>query len=300
MTYFSKQVRHMSEATTNNTPQISDELFQLFAKLIYDFAGIRLSDQKKTLVTSRFQKRLRGLGLACYNDYYKLVKSDEDERIMMLNSITTNTTKFFRENHHFEYLRETLIPTLLETRRAKKELRIWSAGCSTGEEPYSIAISVCEALRDAYPDADPADPFCGWDVKILASDISTNVLATAQRGLYSLEQIPGGLPKELLQRYFLKGNNAYSGMATVKEMLKRAISYRRLNFKDAMYPFSRKFDMIFCRNVMIYFDEAMKNHTLRKFHGHLAHDGHLFLGHSETMFGNNLFSPVHITVYRRV
>jgi chemotaxis protein methyltransferase CheR len=291
----------MSELSNNqsDSPQISDELFQLFAKHIYDFAGIRLGEQKKTLVTSRFQKRLRTLGLAGYNEYYKLVKSDEDERIMMLNSITTNTTKFFRENHHFEYLRETLIPTLLENRRAKKEIRIWSAGCSTGEEPYSIAISVYEAFREAFPNADPANPFCGWDVKILATDISTNVLATAQRGLYSQEQIPAGIPKEFLQRYFLKGNNAYSGSVTVKEILKQGISFRRLNFKDTMYPFSNKFDMIFCRNVMIYFDEPMKQHVLKKFHHHLASDGHLFLGHSETMFGNSMFSPVHITVYAR-
>jgi chemotaxis protein methyltransferase CheR len=291
-------VRQMPDLTSNDNPQISDELFQLFAKLIYDFAGIRLSDQKKTLVTSRFQKRLRALGLSSYNDYYKRVKSDEDERIMMLNSITTNTTKFFRENHHFEYLREVLIPALVESRRANKEIRIWSAGCSSGEEPYSIAISVFEAFRDLFPDS-AADPLCGWDVKILATDISTNVLGTAQRGLYSMEQIPAGIPKGVLQSYFLKGNDSYSGMVTVKDFLKKIISFRRLNFKDAAYPFARKFDLIFCRNVMIYFDEAMKSHVLKKFHGHMPQDGHLFLGHSETMFGNNLFSPVHITVYRR-
>lgn len=289
----------MSETTSKDNLQISDELFQLFAKLIYDFAGIRLSGQKKTLVVSRFQKRLRGLGLDNYNDYYKLVKLDEEERIVMLNSITTNTTKFFRENHHFEFLRENLIPALLESRCANREIRIWSAGCSTGEEPYSIAMSVCEVLREYYPKADPDDPYCGWNIKILATDIDTNVLASAQRGLYDLEQVPAGLPKEMLQRYFLRGNSGYSGMVTVKEMLKRAISFRRLNFKDSVYPFAKKFDMIFCRNVMIYFDEAMKNHVLKKFHQHLTQDGYLFLGHSETMFGNSQFTPAHITVYRK-
>jgi chemotaxis protein methyltransferase CheR len=289
----------MPEPGFNDNPEVSDELFQLFAKLIYDFAGIHLSSSKKTLVTSRFQKRLRLLGLSSYSDYYKLVKADEDERVVMLNSITTNTTKFFRENHHFEFLRETLIPALLESRSSCREIRIWSAGCSTGEEPYSIVTAVCEALRDAYPDADPADPYCGWNIKILATDISTNVLAIAQKGVYSLEQIPQGLPKQLLQRYFLRGNKAYSGMVTVKKMLKTGISFRRLNFKESHYPFSRKFDMIFCRNVMIYFDEPMKRHVLNKFHSHLANDGHLFLGHSETMFNTNLFNPVDITVYQR-
>ena len=181
-----------ASTTSNGNPQISDDLFKLFAKLIYDFAGIRLTDQKKTLVTSRFQKRLRTLGLASYSDYYKMVKANEDERVLMLNSITTNTTNFFRENHHFEYLRETVIPELLQTKHCKKEIRIWSAGCSSGEEPYSIAISVCEAFRDAYPNADPNDPFCGWEIKILATDISTKVLAAAQSGVYGLEQIPAG------------------------------------------------------------------------------------------------------------
>lgn len=289
----------MAEPLEYENAQISDEYFQLFAAFIYDFAGIHLNDQKKVLVTSRLQKRLRVLGLNSYHDYYKLVRSDEDECIMMLNSITTNTTKFFRENHHFEYLRDTLIPELTHTGRSGNEIRIWSAGCSTGEEPYSIAITVCEALREMYPNADPADPYCGWNIKILATDISTYVLAAAQRGLYGLEQIPAGVQKEIMRRYFLRGNNTYRDMVAVKEMLKRVIRFRRLNFKDAEYPFAKKFDMIFCRNVMIYFDDAMKNHVLEKFHRHLAPDGHLFLGHSETMFGNTMFSPEHTTVYRR-
>ncbi|MBT0664726.1 protein-glutamate O-methyltransferase CheR [Geobacter pelophilus] len=289
----------MPETYVPDNLQISDELFQLFVEFIYDFAGIRLNDQKKTLVTSRFQKRLRALGLTSYHDYYKRVKLDQDECVMMLNCITTNTTKFFRENHHFELLRDELIPSLLESRRSTRKIRIWSAGCSTGEEPYSIAISVWESFLECFPDADPYDPFCGWDVRILATDISTDVLAAAQRGLYNIDQIPAGVPKELLQRYFLKGSKDFSGMVTVKEMLKRIIRFRRLNFKDATYPFSGKFDIIFCRNVMIYFDEAMKSQLLNKFHHYLAHDGHLFLGHSETMFASNQFSPVGITVYRR-
>jgi chemotaxis protein methyltransferase CheR len=289
----------MPEPYAQESPQISDELFRMFVKYIYDISGITLSNQKKTLVTSRFQKRLRALGLAGYHDYYKRIKLDNDECIMMLNCITTNTTKFFRENHHFEFLRDTLVPTLLDENCDRREIRIWSAGCSSGEEPYSIAISVLEAFRRYFPDADPADPCCGWDVKILATDLSTNVLASAQQGLYNMDQIPAGLPKELWQRYFLKGNKGYHGMVTVKEQLKKMISFRRLNFKDATYPFSGKFDMIFCRNVMIYFDDEMKNHVLKRFHHHLSRDGHLFQGHSETMFGSSLFSPVHTTVYRR-
>ncbi|BCS52679.1 protein-glutamate O-methyltransferase CheR [Geobacter sp. SVR] len=290
----------MSETAVNDTPLMTDELFQLFAKFIYDFAGIRLSDQKKTLMVSRFQKRLRALGLSSYQEYYKRVKADEDETIIMLNCISTNTTKFFRENHHFEYLRDTLIPRLVESRCQQREIRIWSAGCSTGEEPYSIAVSVSEALRERFPNADPDDPFCGWDVKILASDISTNVLASAQRGIYSMEQLPDRLAPDFLRRHFLKGTEALTGAFAVKDFLKQVVRFRRLNLKDATYPFTKKFDLIFCRNVMIYFDDPMKNHVLNMFHRNLSDDGHLFLGHSETMFNNALFKPVGITVYRRL
>jgi len=289
----------MEEQAQDNSP-ITDELFELFTKLIYNFAGIRLSGQKKTLLVTRLQKRLRVLGLASYHAYYKLVKEDDDERVMMLNCISTNTTNFFRENHHFEMLRDTLVPRLLSNRREQREIRIWSAGCSTGEEPYSIAISISEALRRAYPNADPADTWCGWDIRILASDISTNVLANAQSGLYSAGHLPAGLSPEFLGRYFLRGNSSCEEMVKVKEFLKEIIRFRRLNLKDASYPFTRKFDLIFCRNVMIYFDDTMKSQVLAKFHHHLAPDGHIFLGHSETMFNSRLFSPVGITVYRRV
>lgn len=289
----------MEENSTIISEPMSDELFQLFAKYIYDFAGIRLSGQKKTLLISRFQKRLRALGLENYSDYYKRVKMDEQERTMMLNCVSTNTTKFFRENHHFEYLKDTLIPYLLQSRRDTREIRIWSAGCSTGEEPYTIAITVCEALREAFPNADPTDPWCGWDIRILASDISTNVLGMAQTGLYGAEQLPSGLPRDIMSRYFLKGNGKFTSMVAVKDFLKSRISFRRLNFKETTYPFTRGFDLIFCRNVMIYFDDNMKQHVLSRFHRHLASDGHLFLGHSETMLYNSLFSTVGITVYSK-
>lgn len=290
----------MAEMPLHDDVRMSDELFQLFARLIYEFAGIHLNDQKKILVVSRLQKRLMLLRLKSFHDYYKLVLEDDEERIIMLNSITTNTTKFFRENHHFEFLRDTLIPELLQTRQASREIRIWSAGCSTGEEPYSIAVTVCEALRDCFHTADPAVPYCGWDIRILATDISTKVLELAQAGLYEREQIPVGIPPELLQRYFLKGHSSFAGKVKVKAFLKDPIRFRRLNFKESTYPFSKKFDLIFCRNVMIYFDDPMKNHVFHKFHQHLAHDGHLFLGHSETMTAStSMFSPVHITVYRR-
>ena len=275
---------------------MSDELFQRFARLIYDVAGIQLSDQKKTLVMTRLQKRLRELGLNSYVEYFQHIKEDDSEFVLMLNNITTNTTKFFRENHHFEFLKSTLLPQLLQHKRANREIRIWSAGCSTGEEPYTIAISLFEKLKTLTGGYDLNDPCRGWDIKILATDISTKVLAAAQAGNYATGTLQEDLPKALLKTYF---DRSVSGTYVVKDFVKQLIRFRRLNFKSQSYPFKKSFDLIFCRNVMIYFDETMKQHVLTRFHQHLAPHGHLFLGHSETMFGNKLFSPVHITVYRK-
>lgn len=275
---------------------MSDELFQRFARLIYDVAGIQLSDQKKTLVVTRLQKRLRELGLNSYEEYFQHIKEDDNEFVLMLNSITTNTTKFFRENHHFEFLKNTLLPQLFQHKRANREIRIWSAGCSTGEEPYTIAISLFEKLKTLTGGYDLTDPCRGWDIKILATDISTKVLATAQAGNYAAGTLQEDLPEALLKTYF---DRSASGSYIIKDFVKQLIRFRRLNFKDQSYPFKKSFDLIFCRNVMIYFDETMKQHVLGRFHHHLAPHGHLFLGHSETMFGNKLFSPVHITVYRK-
>ncbi len=276
---------------------MSDELFQRFARLIYEVAGIQLSGQKKTLVMTRLQKRLRALNLERYEDYFQYIKEDNNEFVVMLNSITTNTTKFFREPHHFEFLQNRLLPHLIQHKQANRELRIWSAGCSTGEEPYTIAICLLEKLQSLAPVGyDRSDPYRGWDIKILASDLSTKVLNTAQEGIYKGEALREDLPEALLKRYFTPcGNDRYR----VQDVAKQLIRFRRLNFKERSYPFKKPFDLIFCRNVMIYFDEAMKSHVLTKFHQHLAPHGHLFLGHSETMFGNKLFSPVHITVYRK-
>ncbi len=274
---------------------MSDGLFQRFAQLIYDVAGIQLSEQKKTLVMTRLQKRVRELELNGYEEYFQHIHDDENEFVVMLNSITTNTTKFFRENHHFEFLKNTLLPQLLQQRQSCRELRIWSAGCSTGEEPYTIAISLFEKLKTISGNS-RNDPCRGWDIKILATDISTKVLNTAQTGSYSGDALHEALPDPVLKTYFERdGANRF----VVKDFAKQLIRFRRLNFKEQSYPFKKSFDIIFCRNVMIYFDEAMKQHVLTRFHQHLAPHGHLFLGHSETMFNSRLFSPVYITVYRK-
>ncbi len=268
---------------------LSDEIFGLFQNLIYTTAGIRLSSQKKGLLSSRLLRRLKKLGIDSLYEYYRRVKDDSDELVEMLNCISTNTTHFFRENHHFEYLKNKIIPELLRIKSSEKTIRIWSAGCSTGEEPYSIAITLCEALGDMR----------GWDIKVLATDISTKVLDAAQSGIYEYEAV-SDMPEDIVRRYFLRGAGDNIEKIKVRDFLKDMIRFRRLNLKDGAYPFKRKFDVIFCRNVMIYFDEGMKQHVLSMFHRHLSENGHLFLGHSETMLGSNGFKSVFITVYKKI
>ncbi|MBI5681588.1 MAG: protein-glutamate O-methyltransferase CheR [Deltaproteobacteria bacterium] len=267
---------------------LTNDVFSLFSNLIYKYSGIKLNANKQNLLTSRLAKRINQLGLRGVYDYYQMVRDSEDERIEMLNRISTNTTKFFRENYHFEYLKNSVIPKLLKDKTNDRTIRIWSAGCSTGEEPYSIAISVCEVVKRR-----------GWDIKILATDISTKALETAKAGIYEMEQIPDDLPTEITAAYFMKGIKENEGRIKAKDFLKEMIRFRRLNLKDAEYQFSKKFDVIFCRNVMIYFDENMKRHVMNKFHTHLTDDGCMFLGHSETVLNKEVFTPVYITVYRK-
>lgn len=274
---------------------MSDDVFGLFQNLIYTIAGIRLSSQKKGLLLSRLLKRLKKLGINSLHEYYKMVKNNNDELLEMLNCISTNTTHFFRENHHFEYLKNKIMPELLRIKSSQKTLRIWSAGCSTGEEPYSIAITLCEALSNTQQSLLHER----WDIKILATDISTKVLNKADNGIYEYEAI-SDMSEDIIHKYFLKGTGENTGMVKVKNFLKEIIRFRRLNLKDEVYPFNRGFDIIFCRNVMIYFDENMKQHVLSMFHKHLIEGGYLFLGHSKTMLSSNGFKPVFITVYKKI
>ncbi len=267
---------------------LSDEVFHLFSDLIYRTSGIRLTTQKKNLLISRLLKRLRALGIDGFYHYYQLVKSDNSELIQMLNCITTNTTRFFREEYHFKFLQEICIPELLN----KRFINIWSAGCSTGEEPYSIAISVTEALS-RYKGLKP-------EVMILGTDISTSAIDFAKAGIYEEDQIPDDIRDFILKKYFLKGVGEYSGRVMVKDFLKSKVYFERLNLKDRVYPVRRDFDIIFCRNVMIYFSSEMKEHVISHFYDHLVDGGYLFLGHSEAMLNRKGFAPVYISVYKKV
>lgn len=274
---------------------LSDDVFELFRNLIYKTSGIKIGLQKKNLLLSRLTKRLKALNVSDFYDYYRLIRYDNDELINMLNCITTNTTCFFREGYHFEYLRRNVFPELIDR---DEVIKIWSAGCSTGEEPYSIAITLCEAMEDINKSRGLGTAR-GFDIKILATDISTMALRRAETGIYEYEQI-SDLDPLLIKRYFLKGKGENLGMVMVRDRLRNMIRFRRLNLKDQVYPFKGQFHVIFCRNVMIYFDEVMKRHVLSMFYRYLHSEGYLFLGHAETLLEKDEFRPVYITVYRKV
>ena len=250
--------------------------FRFIRDLVAERTGIVLSENKRDLVYGRLSRRLRELGLLCFRDYCSLLeKGESDEMVQFVNAITTNLTSFFREDHHFEFLGKTLLPALLEKKlknNLPRRLRIWSAGCSTGEEPYSIAMVLKEVLgRDDK-----------WDARILATDLDTKVLEKASSGVYEQQRVEG-LTKNRLQRWIKKGSGNNAGKVRVSPELQEIITFKQLNLMND-WPMSGPFDLIFCRNVVIYFNKPTQQVLFDRYAGLLDEDGHLFLGHSETMF----------------
>lgn len=268
---------------------LQDGEFNLIKEIIYKESGIHLSDMKKALVQSRVLKRLRELKLWNYEDYCEYLTDNYDTEIVnLINCITTNKTDFFREPKHFEFLKQTALPEF--ERAGKKHIKIWSAGCSIGAEPYTIAISVFEHFRDR----------TGPDVKILATDIDTQVLQKAELGVYSISEIES-IDVEILKRYFMRGIGENDGLIKIKDESKRITSFQRLNLLDDRYPMKGTFDIIFCRNVIIYFDTESRKKLFEKFHSYLNKDGYLIMGHSETLMGlTNKFNFIGNTIYRKV
>lgn len=272
---------------------INDDEFEAFRQLIYRETGISLNNGKRALVCSRLSKRLRALQLDTFLDYYAyLLRHDTDgvELQQMINCITTNKTEFFREPHHFEFLRTTILPEA-QSRAAHggtRRLRIWSAGCSMGHEPYSLAIALLEALGAAR----------GWDIRILASDIDTNVLDIASRGIYDLEELQS-VSEDLKHKYFLRGTGRWQGTALIRPAVQRLITFRRINLTEDAWPIQTQFDLILCRNVIIYFNQATQQRLFEHFRQHLKTGGHLMLGHSENMPTTQLgFRSLGGTIYR--
>lgn len=257
--------------------------FERIRKLIYEHAGISLAPVKFDMVYSRLARRLRHHGDRSFADYLRRLESnDEAEWEVFTNSLTTNLTSFFREAHHFDMLAEHL------KKLGRRPLRIWCSAASTGEEPYSIAMTACEAFGSLAP-----------PVTIVASDIDTHCLQTAAKGVYPLERVDR-LGAGRVQQFFLKGKNGQDGYVKVRPELQALIQFRRINLLDAAYRVDGPLDAIFCRNVMIYFDKPTQRNILARFHPLLVRDGLLFAGHSESfMHASDLFRSIGRTVYVR-
>lgn len=268
---------------------LSPAVFRGFAALIYREAGIHLTDAKQALLAGRLGRRVRALELPDLRAYLDRVQHDPAERVEMLNCIATNETHFFREPNHFVLLRDQVLPRMLAAAAAgqcAKSIRVWSAGCSTGEEPYSLAMLLLHALE-------------GWSIDILATDISTRVLDQARAGLWPLAK-SHEIPAAYLKRFMLKGTRSQEGKMKAGDELRNVIRFARLNLNDGRYAVDARFDLIFCRNVLIYFDHASKRGVVSRLLGHLAADGLLFVGHAESLNGaGDAVRCVIPTVYSR-
>lgn len=271
---------------------MTEKDFKKFAEFIHDECGIKLSASKKTMLEARLQKRLRALGYDDYKKYTEYLFSNagmENEMCHLIDQVTTNTTDFFREPKHFEYLKNILLPQWMSEAGRFKSLKLWSAGCSIGAEPYTLAV--------VFSDFQASQP--AFKFNILATDISNNVLQKAMKGIYTLDQARG-LSKPVMHKYFLKSKDPKKRLIRVAPEVRNLVEFRRLNFMES-FSFREQKDIIFCRNVIIYFDKPTQADLLGRFCNNLKLGGHLFIGHSESLAGLNLpLRQVAPTIYKRV
>jgi len=264
--------------------------FNFLRKVVTESTGIVVVDEKQDMFYSRLARRVRSLGLSSFRQYCDFIKNDRTgaETASLVNAITTNLTSFFREDYHFQYLADKVLPELLKTSVRDRRLRIWSAGCSTGEEPYSIAVTVGESGLSVK----------GWDIRILATDVNSDVLAQAAEGVYSMERVAGIAPQRL-QRWFLKGKGEQLGNMRAKPEIGKLIDFGELNL-ISKWSLPESMDIIFCRNVVIYFDQQSKKRLIDRMADSLNDGGYLFLGHSESLFRvSDRFELIGNTIYRK-
>lgn len=268
----------------------TDGDFEAVRSLLYEHAGISLNDGKRDLVYGRLTRRLRNLRMSSFEGYLRFLDSPagESEMVHFINALTTNLTAFFREPHHFDFLAKQALPEAMRRHTADRRIRFWSAGCSTGEEPYSIAIVAREVL-----------PFKQrWDLKILATDLDSNVVATAAQGQYTTERI-AGISKPRARKWFHGVNGRSSTSVQTNAALKELITFKQLNLMHE-WPMRGPFDLIFCRNVVIYFDKPTQRKLFDRYADILVDGGYLFIGHSETVHNlSNRFELVGQTIYRK-
>jgi len=272
--------------------QLSSREFSRLTSFVYSETGIRLGSEKKTMLEGRLRKRLRALSIGTYRDYCDYLfgaEGQRDEKVLFIDVITTNKTDFFREPKHFDFLAQRGLDEMT-ARLNGQPLLLWSAGCSSGEEPYTLAIVLSE-----YAETHP-----GFRFRILATDISTKVLARAEMGIYTTDTVEP-VPPPLRHKYVMRSREHHSDRVRMVPELRRLIEFRRLNFMDADYGLEEKADGIFCRNVIIYFDRPTQERILGKLTHYLKPGGYLFVGHSETLHDMNLpVEPVAPALYRRL
>ena len=273
---------------------LTDSDFNLFRRLIYEQSGISLNPSKRELLRTRLRARLEREKFSSYREYYNFVVDDKTGKALvpLLDDISTNLTSFYRENNHFDYLSQ-ILPEWLKKKKKEGDnvFRIWSAGCSTGEEPYTIAFTVLPHV---------SDKSAGMSLKILATDLSTDVLKKASEGVYRLDRMDD-IPADVKRNYFIGEQDARNrSMARVHPMVKELITFRRFNLMSEKFPFTNKFDYIFCRNVMIYFDKPTQETLVAKYYSVLKPGGCLFVGHSESLTTiKHSFDYLMPTVYRK-
>jgi chemotaxis protein methyltransferase CheR len=267
---------------------ITDKEFKQLAAYIKANYGINLRDEKQALVTGRLQSELVQHGFNNFSEYYKYIISDKTGAAIpnLINKITTNHTFFMREEEHFHYFRDIVLPYLIRTVN-KKDLRIWSAGCSSGEEPYTLAM-----ILDDYLGKEKI----WWDTKILATDISGKVLEKAKKGVYNNQELTS-IPSHWKLKYLKETENDNSVLI---DQIRDEVIYRKFNLMEEVFPFKQKFHVIFCRNVMIYFDNETRRNLVNKFYEALEYGGYLFIGHSESISRDETsFKYISPAVYRK-
>lgn len=272
---------------------MTDREFTLFSTLIYSRLGIKMPYTKKLMLISRLAKRLRLLGLRSFNDYYEYISAGpgrSDEFIKMVDAVTTNKTDFFREPDHFDILSGKVLGEITGSALFKERNRVnvWSAGCSSGEEAYTISMVLSEYFKGDLS-----------RFSILATDISTRVLGAGAEAVYS-ESVVEHIPQEYKKKYLMRGTGEKAGFYRIVPELRNRVAFRRLNLMDENFAVDEIMDIIFCRNVIIYFDRETQTKLFKKFYRHLAAGGYLFIGSSETLYGiNDDFKPVGPTVYKK-
>jgi chemotaxis protein methyltransferase CheR len=270
---------------------LKDIEYEKISRLVYEQCGINLHEGKKELVKARLGKRLREGNFKSFGDYYRYVMTNDgtDELVSMIDALSTNLTFFFREESHFKKLRS--IVNLMEKSshkgRTPRKLKVWSAGCSTGEEPYSLAMTILECVN-----------VLSWNVNIIATDISTRVLRSAHKGIFGKERLKN-VPPAIMKKYFQKGFGACEGQYRIKKHLREMVQFSRFNLMDKP-PNNYRFDIVFCRNVMIYFDKATQEALVGRFQQCLNTGGYIFIGHSESLSGlSHALEYIEPGVYRK-